>query len=300
MEPIPEKLSKNLEAMLGKYFSQSFHRFAERDDAKFDAIQTMQDNLQSSIDVIKRVKTEIDSIQPKRILEVGSGPGFLSMAMAIQFEDAKVFGVEPEKSGVDLANSLSKELTLERQVTFQCGQGEALPFDDNTFDLVICHTVIEHVGNVEKVISEISRVLSPNGRLHLEAPNYVFPYEPHLQIYTVPKFGKKFVAFTSFFQGKWGLRGYLEHLQFVTPFSLERLFTKYNLEANNLVVEKIWRISDGTTIPKKYRKLSTLIRLMSYIGGLKLVIALVVASGLYPSVMYSAKKRHEVRKAASI
>lgn len=291
MKHIPNKLSKNLETMLGNYFSQSFHRFAERDDAKFDAVQTMQDNLQSSIHVIKRVKTEIGSIQPKKILEVGSGPGFLSLALAIEFEDAKVWGVEPEKTGVDLANSLSKELTLERQVTFQVGQGEALPFEDNTFDLVICHTVIEHVGDVEKVISEISRVLSPNGRLHLEAPNYVFPYEPHLRIFTIPKFGKKFVAFTSFLQGRWKLRGYLEHLQFVTPFSLERLFTKYNLDADNLVVQKIERISDGTTIPMKYRKLSALIRLVSYIGGLKLIISLIVTSGLYPSVMYSAKKR---------
>ena len=36
--------------------------------------------------------------------------------------------------------------------------GENLPFKDEQFDLIICHTVIEHVSNVEIVLSEMNRV----------------------------------------------------------------------------------------------------------------------------------------------
>ena len=41
--------------------------------------------------------------------------------------------------------------------------GENLPFDDNSFDLVCCCDVLEHVEDVAKVISEINRVLKPGG-----------------------------------------------------------------------------------------------------------------------------------------
>ena len=42
-----------------------------------------------------------------------------------------------------------------------CGNGEALPFPPNRFDLVLSHEVIEHVRNDREAINEIFRVLNP-------------------------------------------------------------------------------------------------------------------------------------------
>ncbi|MCJ7693823.1 MAG: class I SAM-dependent methyltransferase, partial [Anaerolineaceae bacterium] len=47
------------------------------------------------------------------------------------------------------------------------GAGEHLPFDENSYSLVLSHEVLEHVQNDRKAICEMIRVLEPGGRLVL-------------------------------------------------------------------------------------------------------------------------------------
>lgn len=55
-----------------------------------------------------------------------------------------------------------------------------LPFEDNTFDFIFSHSVFEHVQNYEETISEIARVLKPDGfSLHFFASRYRL-IEPHV------------------------------------------------------------------------------------------------------------------------
>ncbi|HEY5383488.1 MAG TPA: class I SAM-dependent methyltransferase [Candidatus Paceibacterota bacterium] len=51
----------------------------------------------------------------------------------------------------------------------------ALPFKDGTVDMVICETVLEHVGNAQEVIKEIKRVLKPGGYIYISVP-FVYPF----------------------------------------------------------------------------------------------------------------------------
>jgi SAM-dependent methyltransferase len=59
------------------------------------------------------------------------------------------------------------------------GAGEALTFDDDKFDLVLSHEVLEHVTNDRRCLEEMVRVLKPGGRLVLFVPNKGYPFETH-------------------------------------------------------------------------------------------------------------------------
>ncbi len=65
------------------------------------------------------------------------------------------------------------------------GAGEALPFEDGNFDLVLSHEVLEHVANDRVALAEIARVLrrpgqaTAGGRVVLFVPNRGYPFETH-------------------------------------------------------------------------------------------------------------------------
>jgi ubiquinone/menaquinone biosynthesis C-methylase UbiE len=66
----------------------------------------------------------------------------------------------------------------------------ALPFGDSSFDLVLCAETIEHVRDVQLLLSEIRRVLRPGGTLALTTPAHLplgrrpDPLSPHLRFFT--------------------------------------------------------------------------------------------------------------------
>jgi SAM-dependent methyltransferase len=51
------------------------------------------------------------------------------------------------------------------------GNGESLPYEENTFDVVISDNVLEHLVNPEKVFKEVHRVLKPGGYYLFKTPN---------------------------------------------------------------------------------------------------------------------------------
>ena len=154
----------------------------------------VNDCLNSSFESISRIKKDTNNFKPNYILEVGSSAGAISLQAKQLYPESKVVGLEPEEEAITVSKNMSNDFNL-KNLFFINGVGENLPFKDEQFDLIICHTVIEHVSNVEIVLSEMNRVLSPRGFIHLEAPNYNWPYEPHLAVWCLPRFGKKFVMF---------------------------------------------------------------------------------------------------------
>ena len=60
-----------------------------------------------------------------------------------------------------------------------CGAGERLPYDDNGFDLVLSHEVIEHVSDDRAAVAEMVRVTRPGGRIVIFCPNRWYPFETH-------------------------------------------------------------------------------------------------------------------------
>jgi 2-polyprenyl-6-hydroxyphenyl methylase/3-demethylubiquinone-9 3-methyltransferase len=93
------------------------------------------------------------------VLEVGCGGGILSEEFARL--GYHVTGIDPSRSSINTAKNHSKENNL--SIKYEIGTGENLPFEKNSFDVVLCCDVLEHVNDLPKVISEISRILKSGG-----------------------------------------------------------------------------------------------------------------------------------------
>jgi SAM-dependent methyltransferase len=104
--------------------------------------------------------------QGTRLLDVGCGPGELSVAATDR--GAVSVGIDIAPSMVDLACERHPDLD------FRVASAEELPFDDNSFDAVTANFVLLHLGRPETAIKEWARVLVPGRRLALsiwEAPS---------------------------------------------------------------------------------------------------------------------------------
>lgn len=246
---------------------------------------------QSARATVERIDRDLPGHDPNCILEVGASTGLNCFALRKRWPQARVIGIEPEHAAVYAAQIMAQAMQ-EPAPEFILGYGESLPLPDGSVDLIVCHTVIEHVQDVEAVVAEMSRVLSPQGVLHLEAPNYIWPYEPHLGIWCLPVLGKAGVGLAAVLQGKRQQVGFLEHLQFVTPRRLELAFKRHGLAWENRVKEKVERTLNGDSGHiKAYRRSAAMLQLLSKIGLSRLLVRGILWSKLYPSVLYTCRKR---------
>lgn len=94
--------------------------------------------------------------KPRRMLEVGGGPGELAERMQ------KELGAEV--SFLDISPRMV-ELARERGVDAQVGDVQSLPFDDGSFDTVVAAWMLYHVPDLDRGLAEIARVLRPGGAL---------------------------------------------------------------------------------------------------------------------------------------
>ncbi|MGH7806798.1 MAG: class I SAM-dependent methyltransferase [Thermodesulfobacteriota bacterium] len=80
-------------------------------------------------------------------------------------------GIDPSLGAIMAAKRVAKQLKLSTK--YIVGDGRFLPFPDRSFDVVFSYSVLQHLSyeNVKQVLSEISRVLKPNGRCLIQMPN---------------------------------------------------------------------------------------------------------------------------------
>jgi 2-polyprenyl-6-hydroxyphenyl methylase/3-demethylubiquinone-9 3-methyltransferase len=102
------------------------------------------------------------AVEGSRVLDIGSGGGFLTAALS----DAgyEVIGIDPEMAALS-------EATEHVTASFAVAVGERLPLIKASFDSVVCSEVLEHVDNPGAVLAEASRVLRPGGVLVFSLPN---------------------------------------------------------------------------------------------------------------------------------
>ncbi|MBA4026031.1 MAG: SAM-dependent methyltransferase [Gordonia sp.] len=104
-----------------------------------------------------------------RALELGCGTGFflLNLMQGGIATKGSVTDLSPGMVKVALRNAENLGLDVDGRVA----DAETIPYEDNTFDLVVGHAVLHHIPDVEKSLREVLRVLKPGGR-------FVFAGEP--------------------------------------------------------------------------------------------------------------------------
>jgi SAM-dependent methyltransferase len=105
-----------------------------------------------------------------RILDVGCGTGEISARLLSLFPGARLLGVDLVES--HLARAAARCAPLGGRGHFARGSAYTLPVPSGTFDLVVCRHMLQAVRYPDRILSELSRVTRPGGRLHLIVEDY--------------------------------------------------------------------------------------------------------------------------------
>lgn len=105
----------------------------------------------------------IVALEPRSVLEVGCGPGELSGRIRGEL-GASVVALDISRRMVELARG--------RGVDARLGDVQALPFEDESFELAVAAWMLYHVPDVNRALGELARVLRPGGHL-VAVTNYL-------------------------------------------------------------------------------------------------------------------------------
>lgn len=97
------------------------------------------------------------------LLDVGCGPGTITADLALNYvSQGHVTALENAPSVLDTARAYAAERGA-ANITFVTGDVHALPFADDTFDVVHAHQVLQHVADPVRALAEMRRVAKPGG-----------------------------------------------------------------------------------------------------------------------------------------
>ena len=114
----------------------------------------------------EKIFTEIDLAVERCVLEVGSGTGVLTAEVSASYQTPS-YGIDIDPQATHLAHE------LDGRTRYLIGDGMALPFAGNTFDLTFCHFLLMWVSDPLEILHEMARVTARGGHvLALAEPDY--------------------------------------------------------------------------------------------------------------------------------
>jgi ubiquinone/menaquinone biosynthesis C-methylase UbiE len=133
--------------------------------SRYDGIVQMEDEdeqIHLAYPIMKRLYPET---QPM-VLDVATGTGRMPLALVNHpaFE-GHVIGLDASRKMLEQAARKVREAGFEETTTFLWGDGQNLPFEDNSFDMVTCMEALEFMPQPEAGLKELVRVLRPDGLL---------------------------------------------------------------------------------------------------------------------------------------
>ncbi|WP_029290081.1 methyltransferase domain-containing protein [Cellulomonas sp. HZM] len=120
--------------------------------------------------------------QGQSLLDVGCGPGTVTIDLARRLAPGEVVGIDASQAVIDIARDAAKDAQV--AVTFDVADAYALPFADDSFDVVHAHQVLQHLTDPVAALHEMRRVTKPGGLVAVRDADYSgmtwFPSSPGL------------------------------------------------------------------------------------------------------------------------
>ncbi len=165
----------------------------------------------------------------KKVLDVGCGTGRL--VQWLQQHNFQAYGCDTAEKAVKIAKKITNNKVVK-------GSAQKLPFKTNSFDLITCISVVEHLTQkqVDMFLKEARRVLKKDGLIFLVTPNYATPLR-YIQ------------------KEKWF--GYSDptHINFYTPTSLKSILKNHSFQNIQLYFETTYDSPFDWDLPGFLRKL---------------------------------------------
>jgi ubiquinone/menaquinone biosynthesis C-methylase UbiE len=102
-----------------------------------------------------------------RIIDVGCGFGAMNMVLAYRFTDSEIVGIDLSDPLLQLANRTARAADLGDRVRFEKADVYQIPYDDDSFDVVLNTNMVHLVDDPLQMLSEIERILVPDGCLFI-------------------------------------------------------------------------------------------------------------------------------------
>ena len=99
------------------------------------------------------------------ILDVATGTADMAIMLSRYLSPAHITGIDISTGMLEVGRQKIAKLQLEKKITLQTGDSEALPFPDHHFDAVTVAFGVRNFENLEKGLREMCRVLKPGGKL---------------------------------------------------------------------------------------------------------------------------------------
>jgi len=103
----------------------------------------------------------------QRILDIGCGTGNLTKMLALGNSQANIVAFDADKTALDIAQKNNRELAS--RIQYQLGMAQALPFESDTFDVVVSSLFFHHLTLAQKqlVLLQCKNVLKQNGTIYI-------------------------------------------------------------------------------------------------------------------------------------
>jgi demethylmenaquinone methyltransferase/2-methoxy-6-polyprenyl-1,4-benzoquinol methylase len=152
--------------------------YQEMETGKREQVELMFNNISPKYDLLNRVLSlGIDTIwrkqalnllkkdKPAVILDVATGTADLAIEAATRLKPVSIVGIDIAEDMLQIGREKITKKKLDKVITLQKGDSEKINFPDNTFDAVIVSFGVRNFEHLEIGLSEIYRVLKPNGNI---------------------------------------------------------------------------------------------------------------------------------------
>jgi SAM-dependent methyltransferase len=105
------------------------------------------------------------------VLDCGCGKATIALGLGEAVPDGRIVGVDLDQGSLTIARGYAAAMER-RNLVFVAADGRWMPFRDAAFDAVLCHSVLETLGDPARVVAELRRVTKPGGLVGAASVDY--------------------------------------------------------------------------------------------------------------------------------